>query len=885
MEYKITLYITFSHLIPMSSFLNTLSGSIKRKRSENAVLTIAQIKRTFPVYQVTGYLKGQFFGIDVKCNRFILVNKKETLVMIHPGHEESTLDPFFEEQEIDSGDTAIPNKRHKPLPVPDKRVDYMSLLSEIALFAGDSYFSLPTESPIIEYTLQVRQRPCSQSFEILKIVNAKPRFGSISKEFIVDYYTTIFTLQHSQQFQTCMRYLPSQNITIKDIETYVDEPIWANRFKKLVQIAHKPQQFFDLLKYFSSTVLCKLTAGQLRYVKDLLHTQPYVFCFRTLLEKMLQFPGAPFPKRDGAQRWKVVSQYALARPDLMYTDRMSFKDLLTWWCPRNDELSIVVESEEFTPSYFNPRHPLLPFHLLVSDFDSSHWPLQFDMVFFKMAMSVYLELEGKRYKTGSSIIRLPDIKSQVKEILIDQLGILVEPETDHYMLEEDYYLEQLFALVYTAFVEETECYESEWYNRAYCRQLAEWIKKRPELKNAAFYTHSYSWGRYLSTHSQLDFSCLVRHSLPLHERAKIQLLAENRRKKMTATNQNNTSPVHYIVMEHVHKFSTENFLCLLLDAIAFLVENHGATHEQIRLKLVLIGDPEDLPVYHMIGQGNLWKGLSDAFPVKKLNFAPGVSKDMLKLKSSLNDQVSKGIRIVSKELMTSLSKEILALKRTLNNPKKTNLRETVEKEDNPEIENMSAKAITASKRKTNQILCSGKAEQRVLSDVLSESRTGKYDENTLSVGNRVGVLETGSEGIIKKTPRLEPDLSKTFLGKSTSAELHFGTYKCQICPCALSARCSCNNYYTSTNFTIYQNCVDMVQRRQGIPTNYVIFYVSANTYRSHLLSALKYCFDSFHIFVLLETPFTNIYKKEMIKETPRKTTLASAFEIERRKKY
>ena len=66
--------------------------------------------------------------------------------MIHPGHEESTLDPFFEEQEIDSGDTAIPNKRHKPLPVPDKRVDYMSLLSEIALFTGDSYFSLPTES-------------------------------------------------------------------------------------------------------------------------------------------------------------------------------------------------------------------------------------------------------------------------------------------------------------------------------------------------------------------------------------------------------------------------------------------------------------------------------------------------------------------------------------------------------------------------------------------------------------------------------------------------------------------------------------------------------------------------------------------------------------------
>lgn len=719
--------------------------------------------------------------------------------------------------------------------------DEIGILVELPLENRDMKCTFPTESPFIEWTFLVRRKGASQVYILVSIERAERLITKgLPKKEIIDYYLQGRLYRSESELRKKLKSLPQTKITLEDIDNHVPDLEFGKQLKTFVQAVFQPDEFYELLVYFSATVLYKLSQEQMKYLCNILSCCPYVFCFRTLLEKTLQLPESPFRHASAWKTMQVDIKYSLK---WMESKDPCFRDFLLWK-PSN--------TEKPSPRY-NPRHPLLPYSTVIQLDDS------IDKDVLHVALEQYVTLESLRYNVGTCMVFLPQLAAhtKAKQFLVEN-KILVELEGKQFMLEEDDHLEKMFAKTIATFAAVT-CHSATWYNEQYCIQLSEWIMKDENTRNTGFfYTHSFEWSKYLAEFSRINFSCFKRRELFFSELIRREMMIEDVKKKQEQ--QVIIKTTFTIVVDHVHKFGTDNLFCLVWDIIDYLVKQKGMCMEGIHLRMICIGNSEDLPSHHLLAKGHLWNSLVAVFPPSPLPFKAAVSQEMINLRQSLSQNYRTGVSIKSDTDINKLAKSILQLTRELSTK------------------------TASGKKKTIKILCSGKNEQQALSETLDSSRIGDYNDNIFCVNDAVGVLEIGARGIIKKIYKLNLDGSMKELDRVTGAELHFGTYRIKICPCILSARCSCENYYSTAKYTIYHNYVDLVQRDHGTPTDYIIFYVTKNTYLAHLQSAILSCKQKFFVFILAKTAFASLYEKDnrgRIKSPPsRQSNLAACLHTE-----
>lgn len=837
------------------------------------------------VYRVVGRLDGQVYGVDERCCKLLLLFPPELVDTLKRPHSN---DP------TNSSTNTLDSKRRKT-------ADHTPHLRSISIFMDDFQFPLPTESPLVLYDLLVRQLPCRQSFQVLAVNNVDLYMKSVTKEWLVDYCRSHWNLKRMKQFKKALARLPEKTpITSLIVCRYVFDQKWAPRLAALVCIVEKPPSFFFLLRFFHATVLCKLTNSQLDFMSTLLQSCPHIFCFRALLEKILQHPVI-FPGEKGLAKWKIAREYSLARPDLMMEDerrvdivtgRLGFREQMLWR-PTGDS--------RYLPTYFNPRHPLLPFRFLETFYKGGLVP-PFPLDILHDSLKIFLEFDAYNAKGFPSYL-INQTNKHVAAILTTNLGIFTDIGNGRYMLQDDSMIESLFSDTLCQFSSSVDLYETSWYNKEYCRQLGAWISKNPSLlQTGLFYTFSFSWEIYLQTHSKVNFWNAQKTKLSLKDRVSItnrlQLIKQARQNR-PENNDQDVAPrkEYYILVEHTHKFSVERLLGLFWSAIDFLVQERNIAIDTIAIKCIFLGDSEDLPVYYQCGTGDIWSDLTKVFPKKILKFKTGVSREILSMREKLLSCVQQGIEPKSRNETPALAKDMLKKKRYLSNPRfapvvtisETEIAdEDNDTEMNDDIHNSttgSSVVLTATaarkkhrgvkERNTVQLLCSGKQEQRSLSNTLDKVRSSKYNEHKIFVRDKVGILENGAQGIVKRIYRLNRDGTRTDIGKRIGASLHMATWTMRICPCALATKCECNHYYTTNNYTIYHNGVDIMQMRQGVPTSYVLFYVSRNTKRAHLLAALKYCTMDIFIFILHQLPFSSIYEEKNLKDGRRISDLST----------
>jgi hypothetical protein len=670
-----------------------------------------------------------------------------------------------------------------------------------------------------------------------------------------------------------MKKLPAKNITVEVVnQKLLDDAPMTRRIRGLLLFADKPSSFFDLLCYFSATVLAKLTPWQLDFMAGLLQSIPHIFCFRSLIEKVIQAPDGPFHAASGLKRWAIDPRYSHSRPDLDEAGRLSFRKRLTLL-------------EPYIPTYFNPRHPLLTLGALRDLYKENFSESPMDIEVLQKALEAYLQLDTRRYKSGSSIVPMRHIDLDTRQMLLETLKVAVEPRPGWFMLEEDDHVERLLARTLKTLVTRIDCYESRWYNIKYCQQLADWIAIDLSRRHSAlFYTHSHAWSRFLSEHSKIQFDCLSRRDMYLDERLTREIsiahILDSRNDKVPSeATARSPCRLFGILVEHVHKFSTRDFLCLLWDAFDFFVNDRRIPAHELRFTLCLVGDNEDLPVYSEFSPGNLWQDFTSVYPSTMLDFEAGVEKPILMARSVIDQRVSHGVNILNYEKMLSLTKAMLALKRKLGNPKNAPPSELIVEEPAAGENRKSRK-----KKKTKPhayLMCSGAREHRAISSTLDDSRTELYDPYRVFVGNRVIVLPMLAEGIIKRIYSIQEDGSMIDIGKQGGADLGCGTWKLRICPCALSSRCNCNFSYQSPPYTVQHSYVDIVKRHSGVPSTHCLFYISKNTDYCEILAMLKYFSKDIHFFTLsnpdplLDAPFPSIYTNKKDYELVRTTNLAA----------
>lgn len=765
----------------------------------------------------------------------------------------------------------------------------LTKLTEINIENRDFVFSLPTTSPFVRFTLVVRRKAASQVYQVMIVEKAERRMRNISKKELVRYYLEGKRYPNEKDLRKKLSSLPIKDITVDDVygseELKTKHVYMASELIALLKPLTIDDYYFTLLRFFSSVVLLKLKSSQRKFLVQLLVTSPHIFCFRTLMEKALEHPDSPFSDDENSlQAMKVDLKYSLTRTN---KEDSSFRE------------SMVYKSiTEPLPVIYHPRYPLVPYHsirrLVVEDngvnYDMKNDPLiQYilDPELFATALDQCLKLESLRHWTGTFGVRLDNSISinnglplRVPAIstvdLLMKLKITV-PVVDvnkTFMLEDDDHLERVLAQTVVEFCRgHVSTYEATWYNRSYCRQLNRFIMEHPDLRSCCFfYTHSFEWKKFLVKYSNISFESFKRRNITLADIMKREQQLAKRRQACTVIK---PSIKHVIVVDHAQKFGAQDLLCLIWGVIDHLVVEKGASIADLIIQLVLIGNDEDLPVYNLISKGEIWKAFCHNWPAQPLKFQPDVSMAVRNLRDSLNRQYVTNVPITVDRSIINVASSILEKTRELSRDQRNDKQPTTPSKPStsnttsssalfktPSPRSRIAKA-TSENKYSIKILCSSKNDQKTLSGYLDKSNiTNSYDENVFYLNNDVGVLETGSKGIIKKRYLVNADGSQTEIQRKDKAELHFGSYVFEICPCPLSSLCKCNIRYSTSKYTIYHDYVDMVQRDQGIPTDYVIFYASSATTLNHIQAAAVNCTKQLFVFMLDNVPFAKLYEKD-----------------------
>jgi hypothetical protein len=464
----------------------------------------------------------------------------------------------------------------------------------------------------------------------------------------------------------------------------------------------------------------------------------------------------------------------------------------------------------------------------------------------------------------------------------------------HFCLYEDYQLDQLLVKTLRRFANlaqggNVSVYRQGWNTPVYPQRLINWLMKRfkPEIETnrLRLRTSSRSWADYLELYGRAMRFQPIPHKKVYSDfvEEKLLMLALLQQQQQTTEysldSQNNIEKrVYSIVFERAHKLSAADLVSELWRMIANLSAQCQVPLDQIRLDLHFIGrpshapfgneSPTDLPVFNRSGTHNIWQDLCDLYsdrlqdlqwlslPESQENALWKRSPAIEKLWSAFNNRILSALSIREFPDLDALAASVQDVRRKN--------RRRLENRNDPKT----------------KIFCSSRQEQMALGKKLDLSKNRDYSAYKLYQNDEVSVLETGHYGTIKRILQLKADGSLFDVGKQ-GVELGLGTYYFVICQCTLTDRCDCKADYSSATHTISPCRVELIQRYDGPPVDFVLFYVSDFTTVEEVRAAFGYALEDIHFFWIKRALATQRSKEVFVFEDvlarntkPRRSTVS-----------
>lgn len=445
-------------------------------------------------------------------------------------------------------------------------------------------------------------------------------------------------------------------------------------------------------------------------------------------------------------------------------------------------------------------------------------------------------------------------------------------------LYEDHQLDRLFVQTLRRFTKLTDggggvhVYRQGWNTPLYPRQLVRWLlvrfKAQIERNHVRLFASSRSWADYMEMHERtVRFESIphkrIHNDFIEQKTMMLEALAQIDAEQRAALDEQDggehvfskDKKLFTIVFERTHKMSLGDITSKLWELAESLSAREQVLLDQIRFDLHFIGrpahsrvdggigdadDPTDLPVFHRIGSHNVWQDLaalySDAVEDIQALSLPRASPSPSSLPPwKRSEHMS--------TLWAEFNNRSLSAAQVREFPSLDLLASSIQ-----EVRRKNRHKIPDRNDPKTKIFCSSRREQTELLKKLELTKYRDYSEHKLYVNDEVMVLETGHYGTIKRTFHVNPDTGvRVDVGKQ-AVELKLGMYYFVICQCTLTDRCACEADYSSSTHTIVPCRVDLIQRYDGPPVDFVLFYVNEQTTLEEIRTAFGYALEDIQFF-------------------------------------
>jgi hypothetical protein len=719
--------------------------------------------------------------------------------------------------------------------------------SEIAI-APDA--SLPSFSPFIRYTLDLKKREYGNIHDVLSVISAD-KVNPVLKKASVSAYLKSTSSLPKEAISKCLTRVPKLIENPLQIMNNIHSEKMRSWVMDLTKICFKPDAYFKLLRYFHASFLDLFNDWELKILLSALDNKPYIFCFRNLMARIfcnipLQEPTRSIP----------ANVFAIEKPSMRNdwttpTNWYMRANLSKWYCVGRSRERMT--SKDSSPSFFAAKYFPLSYSSLARIMKAkNNTQNEYSIEVIGEALEYYLSRERNLVYYGTATEPIPE-KAEVALFLEEEKIFRKWFNPLHGRLEMSYPEEDLEELALVKLLDEhveritlIHCIDCD---SSYLSKIHEEISKlqleEKREDSLCAITVGEDRAKYLTMHTGTtfygiyDFVDLVNHN------------------NGVAVGIANARPIFFV--ERANKFSTRMLINILMPVVNIQSENSArrtAASTTTLPKLVLLGDVCEHQGNHTVsGPGTPFADLWNHCHGKWANEGK-LRRETWKVKADpYTEQLRAGIalRDLSKLITVTIddpAQLVIHMNKWMESVKNRRKKERAKTAPIPRSNETSKRDYRC------QIFVSDGKDKTTMMNAIAASKNQTYNEHGFHIGDHITVQDQGRTGTVRQAIVVEGGDPKAEQRKNTN---YFATDQ-------LIYKILLHGDYEDVEIrtdmhTITHHDVEVVSQYDGTPVNYSIFYVGERTQEIDLLVAAKYTKKSLQIFIPSNLQFLSIYPK------------------------
>ena len=677
--------------------------------------------------------------------------------------------------------------------------------------------ALPSYCPWITYELRVCARPGGNVYDVLDVQHIEARHPVRKKDviaFLLDVKQTEKPRVYATWLRRTLRALPEDIDTLDAVHHAVeDDDLLRDRIVRILAPCFRGPAYMHLLYYFGDAFLAPLSTSQLATLQFLVQTTPHIFCFWDLAVRRVPDMACPLPL-----------SYAFLCEDIV----LAPADAPTYYRARYPGWSLNRLWEAYA------REQLTPVGDRVVLAHALHFGLQADKHFYSFgdtsfSYGAFVRAPGR---SEDELKRALDfLCTRVHLFVHTRARAVVATYADLWVSKTQRAFEEI-TLVRTlaTHVQNVHLIHCPYYHDAFVRNFCAWIEQHQLLQHQ-------STTLLLSANAGTAKYLKEKTGLSIFSVEEAASLLEEAKRPMRQCGEH----IRHVVIDRAHKIGAQHLLAILRPLQA-----------KGNISLHLVGDLTEAPVHAHRGGGALMHDLAQCgYPITRWTSWPP-DDPMLPIYHDLERRTLARVQVFHFEKRKDLEDKLDVLKRQIKQKRKNT-------------------PVHAERKNLFPIFCSSEADREELLHITFAKQQLPYAKKLLYIGEEVHLLELDVMGTLERAVHMRMDAAgvpgvRTPVHGKGPVDLRCGEYLLTVG----------GREYSTQDYTVQHADVMVMSKFCGVPRAHALFVVGTSTRRSELVSAVKYCTHSLHIFVLPGVQFQGVDHR---RDTARRTGLVAKWQL------
>ncbi len=682
--------------------------------------------------------------------------------------------------------------------------------------------ALPSYCPWITYCLRVRERRGGNVYDVLHIRTCEARLP-VQKKDLIAFLLHLKQTQcedveglrvYGKWLRRTLHELPTTFDELDSVRDAVrEDDLLCDRIVTMLEPCMRGPAYMHLLHYFGDAFLAPLSPSQLLGLQVLVQTMPHIFCFWDIAVRML--------------------------PDTVHALPLSYAFL----CEEH------LLAPHHTPTYYRSLYPLWTINRLWEAYEREKIVPVRERAVLEHALRFVLQADKHFYSFGDTSfayrafvhaeVLSDDELKHALEFLCGDAPLFVRSRThatthaDVWVSKVENVLEEIdFVRALRTHVRDVCLIHCTYYHDAFVREFLAWIEQQQLLQHQ-------SRALLLSANACTASYLKEKTGLSVFSMDDAERILEKVKHTMKARGEH----IEHIVIDRAHKISISHLLAILR-----LLEAPG------NVNIYLFGDLSEAPVHAHRGGGCLMRDLAQCGYVVTRWTEWNVNDPMMRIYKDLEQRTLARLQVFHFAKRKDLEDKLDALKRQIKRKRKNT---------------KSSPTQEAERKCLFPIFCSTEADREQLLRITFAKQQLLYEKKSFYLGEQVHILERDVIGSLESASYMGMDASgspcvRVPLHGKEPLDTRKGEYFFTVG----------GQEYSTQEYTVQHADVMVVSKFCGIPRPHGLFVVGKSTKRNDLLSVVKYCTQSLHIFVLPGVQFQVVDNHA---DVPRHTGLVSVW--------